>query len=261
MPVVCMLDPDGDVVSRLQAEGRAYRHHGWACYHAVLYVFEENGLTLGVVACVVGAPFAVLVAEQSFASGCQHLISVTSAGQLVALREPPYFVLIERALRDEGASYHYLPASQYSAADPEMIAGLDAAFSDSDVEVVRGSSWATDAPFRETDEAIDARCARGLVAVEMEVAALYAFAQARKRSVVCLHTGPIRWARSRVISKRGSRTACWPHCGSSRMPPRSCAQETVPPEAGRRASGVWLLFDQQGPPIDIDQPHEGVLER
>ena len=52
----------------------------------------------------VGAPFAVLVAEQLFASGCRLLISVTSAGQIVSTAPPPYFVLIDRALRDEGTS-------------------------------------------------------------------------------------------------------------------------------------------------------------
>ena len=46
---------------------------------------------------------AVLVAEQLFASGCRLLISITSAGQLQPVRRPPYFVLIDRALRDSDA--------------------------------------------------------------------------------------------------------------------------------------------------------------
>ena len=59
----------------------------------------------------------MLVAEELFASGCQLLISVTSAGQIAPVREPPYFIIIDRALRDEGTSYHYLPPSDYSLAD------------------------------------------------------------------------------------------------------------------------------------------------
>ncbi|MDZ7809553.1 MAG: hypothetical protein U5L11_04560 [Arhodomonas sp.] len=104
VPAVCVLDPDGDIVRRARAEGRAERHPGWACYHTELWVMELEGLRLGVVGCAVGAPFAVVVAEQLFVSGCSLLISVTSAGQITAVREPPYFVLIERALRDEGTS-------------------------------------------------------------------------------------------------------------------------------------------------------------
>ena len=50
---------------------------------------------------------------------------------------------------------------------------------------MRGATWTTDAPFRETDQAIEAMRARGLLAVEMENAALYAFSQARDKAVVC----------------------------------------------------------------------------
>lgn len=56
--------------------------------------------------CAVGSSFAVPVAEQLFASGCRLLISITSAGQITVLGPPPYFVLIDRALRDEGTSHH-----------------------------------------------------------------------------------------------------------------------------------------------------------
>jgi purine-nucleoside phosphorylase len=51
--------------------------------------------------------------------------------------------------------------------------------------VHRGASWTTDAPYRETEAAIDAARARGVLAVEMEAAALFAFATAMHRSVVC----------------------------------------------------------------------------
>lgn len=53
------------------------------------------------------------------------------------------------------------------------------------IEAIRGGTWTTDAPFRETPAAIAAATAEGLKAVEMEVAGLYAFAQARGKPVVC----------------------------------------------------------------------------
>src|SRR5215472_2232642 len=57
-------------------------HEGWACYHTELLAFDLDGVgEVGIVGCAVGAPFAVLVAEQLFASGCRLLISVTSADQ------------------------------------------------------------------------------------------------------------------------------------------------------------------------------------
>ena len=90
--------------------------------------FSRGGIDFGIVGCAVGASFAVLIAEEMFASGCKLLISVTSSGQIVPVRPPPYFILIERALRDEGTSYHYMAASEYSHADPALIAALDGAF-------------------------------------------------------------------------------------------------------------------------------------
>ncbi len=185
VPDVCLLDPDGDVVRRLRAEGRSRRHGGWVCYHTELDVVALDGREVGVVGCAVGAAFAVLVAEELFASGCRLLLSVTSAGQLVDLRPPPYFVLIDRALRDEGTSYHYRPPAATCAAPADLLAGVDGAFDDLPEPVLRGGTWTTDAPFRETEAAIAAARERGLVAVEMEAAALYAFAEARSRPVLC----------------------------------------------------------------------------
>src|SRR3989442_1667617 len=60
-------------------------------------------------------------AQAVFASGCQFLISVTSAGQIVDEGQPPYFVVIDRALRDEGTSYHYLPPAEFAEADPGLV--------------------------------------------------------------------------------------------------------------------------------------------
>jgi uridine phosphorylase len=185
VPEVCILDPDGDIVRHLRATGRARQAEGWACYHSEMNRFEQSGREYGIVGCAVGASYAVLVAEQMFASGCRLLISITSSGQITALRPPPYFILIERALRDEGTSYHYLPASAYADADPALIATVVEAPSGIGEPVERGATWTTDAPYRETDAAIEAARAQGILAVEMEAAALYAFARARGKPVLC----------------------------------------------------------------------------
>jgi uridine phosphorylase len=185
IPDICILDPDGDIVRSLQARGEARLEPGWACYHTQLYRFSVCGFDFGIVGCAVGASYAVLIAEEMFASGCRLLISVTSSGQVVPTHPPPYFILIERALRDEGTSYHYLAPSDYSFADSGLVSALDGAFRDFPVKVLNGATWTTDAPFRETQRAIDAMGRRNLMAVEMEAAALYAFAQVRQKPVLC----------------------------------------------------------------------------
>jgi uridine phosphorylase len=185
VPAVCVLDPDGDLVRQLERAGRAHLDSAWPCYHTDLHRVREGDLEFGIVGRAVGASFAVLIAEELFASGCELLISMTSAGQLLPLRPPPYFILIDKALRDEGTSYHYLPPAELSHASPFLLDALSGAFDNLPVPVERGGTWTTDAPFRETAESIEAMKRKGLLAVEMEAAALYAFAAARDKAVIC----------------------------------------------------------------------------
>ncbi|MDP9475837.1 MAG: nucleoside phosphorylase [Actinomycetota bacterium] len=187
VPRICVLDPDGDIVEHLRRTGRAEPNPYWACYHTRMHDFVQDGVSYGIVGGAVGAPFAVLVAEEMFASGCELLVSATSAGQISPAGPPPYFVLIERALRDEGTSYHYAPpASPYSELRPELGEMLRGAFDGEAVPAVaRGAAWTTDAPFRETATEVERHRSAGILAVEMEAAALYAFAGATGNPVVC----------------------------------------------------------------------------
>jgi len=206
IPKICLLDPDDDIVRCLLAHQRAVKCPVWACYHTDLYLFEQEGFQFGKIGCAVGASFAVLLAEELFASGCELLLSITSAGQLIALRNPPYFVLIEKALRDEGTSYHYLPPSDYSGIDYKLLEWLEPNLKSCSPKVEIGSTWTTDAPFRETASAIDACRNMGLVAVEMEAAALYAFSRAQNKPIICFAHVTNQMASIEVISKREPRT-------------------------------------------------------
>ena len=203
VPKVCVLDPDGDLVRRLQQQARVSKHPYWACYHTDLFHLQEPGIEIRIVGCAVGAPFAVLIAEQLFESGCELLISITSAGQLVPLRPPPYFVLIERALRDEGTSHHYLPPTRFAHAPQSLLDRLQGPYDDVKIPVVRGSTWTTDAPFRETPAAIAKHREDGLLAVEMEAAALYAFAAARQREVICFAMVTNQMAQKAIDFEKG----------------------------------------------------------
>ena len=186
VPSVCIMDPDGDLVRTLRAQGRTERFEGWPCYHTELDCFVLDGRRVGIIGRVVGSSFAVLVAEELFASGCRLMVSLTSAGQIVPSGPPPYFVIIDRALRDEGTSYHYAAPAEFADADQRLVAAASRATSAHRPRSVVGSSWTTDAPFRETAEAIEAARSRGILAVEMEAAALYTFANAMGVRVLCL---------------------------------------------------------------------------
>src|SRR5579859_8064531 len=186
VPAACLLDPDGDVIRHLAGRGTAAEMAAWACYHTRLWTTSWAGTELGIVPFAVGGPFAVLVAEELAASGARLVISISSAGQVLPLARPPYFVLIQKAWRDEGTSLHYQAATEWSNLQPHLAARLTPALSGLDEPVLTGNSWTTDAPFRETRSAIAAARAAGVHAVEMEAASLYAYAAARRRDVVCV---------------------------------------------------------------------------
>jgi uridine phosphorylase len=186
VPPVCILDPDGDIVRILRHTGQARPFDAWPCYHTTLDTFVLANQTVGIIGSVVGASFAVLVAEELFASGCRLLISLTSAGQINPAGISPYFVIIDRALRDEGTSYHYTEPAEYADADPALVHAATAALTRDGLHAHVGASWTTDAPFRETAEAIAAARTKGILTVEMESAALYAFARASGVALLCL---------------------------------------------------------------------------
>jgi uridine phosphorylase len=185
VPEVCVLDPDGDIVTYLREHRRAERSATWACYHTTLWEATERGVRFGVIGCAVGAPFAVLVAEELFASGCRLLISITSAGKVAPDAPDGSVVLIDRALRGEGTSAAYLPPAPDVAADPTTVSTVSRRLERAGLDVLRGTAWTTDAPFRETASALDRARSAGADVVEMEASALYAFAAARGKAVIC----------------------------------------------------------------------------
>ena len=185
IPVVCILDPDGDIVKYLKKQKLLKINKTWACYHTELYNFKINNIEFGIIGCAVGSAFAVLVAEQLFVTGCSLIISISSAGKICDDKDSR-FVLIKRALRDEGTSYHYLPSSDYAFMNKSILKILTSSPVIKKHSIKIGDSWTTDAPFRETKSSIAFAKERGVMAVEMEAAALYALAQYKNQKVVCI---------------------------------------------------------------------------
>jgi len=185
VPAICVLDPDGDLADYLIKNGKATKNECWACYHSLLYTFKLNDIEIGIIPCIVGSSYAVLVAEQLFVSGCSLLISVTSAGIISQPDNSKRFALITNAVRDEGTSYHYLPPDKASELDKELLQKLSASLNQKDCPFFKASSWTTDAPYRETQTAIKNMKEQNIVCVEMEAAALYALSAVKHYNILC----------------------------------------------------------------------------
>ena len=185
VPKICLLDPDGDLAGYLLKRSLASKNECWACYHSSLYNFRSGIYEIGIVPCIVGSSYVVLVAEQLFVSECRLLVSVTSAGIINQSDNGKRFALITSAIRDEGTSYHYLPPEKPSLLSNHLFNLLHTNKKNPDCPYFEGTSWTTDAPFRETPSSIEEMKKQKVTCVEMEAAALYALAEVKQYSILC----------------------------------------------------------------------------
>ena len=104
----------------------------------------------------------MLAAEQLAASGARVILGLTSAGQVSPGLRMPSLVVPTKALRDEGTSYHYLPAAETVDGDAGLTAVLQEHLSGLGLPVVAGTVWTTDAPYRETAELLERHARNGV---------------------------------------------------------------------------------------------------
>lgn len=149
---------------------------------AYLLPYEDQWV-LAMKAAGYGAPTAVMTLEELIGFGITVFVNLGTAGGLQETMSIGDIVVCERAIRDEGTSYHYLPDAKYAYACPDLTAGLHAAIKSKDLPVLTGTSWTTDAPYRETMEEVRLYRAEGVATVEMEAAALFSVGEYRGTSV------------------------------------------------------------------------------
>jgi nucleoside phosphorylase len=181
VPRVCVLEFDGDLSDKLTRKGIARPYEPWACFHTTMTCFGVPDLPgeVGLVARTIGGPYAVLIAEQMFASGAEIVLGLTSAGRVARLMPLPNLVIVDEAIRDEGTSYHYLAPSRTVRGDPALVEALAQELRSIDLPSRRGLVWTTDAPYRETRERLAVHEEESALAVEMQAASLFALAEAR----------------------------------------------------------------------------------
>lgn len=128
----------------------------------------------------VGGPAAAATLEELIALGCQRFLLVGGAGSLVEGQNLGQLVLVDKAVRDEGLSHHYLAPTPTVAVPEKYLHQLESRLSALGVEARRGHTWTTDALYRETPERIERRRREGCLTVEMEMASLLAVAEYRQ---------------------------------------------------------------------------------
>ena len=150
-----------------------------------LYRLQPKGPVLAGPA--MGAPIAVMAAEKLFALGITDLLILGWAGSLNPEVRIGDLVLVEGALSEEGTSAHYpLPEGRQAGSDPVLTAALERRLTADGISFHRGKVWTTDAPYRETADKVERYGREGLLAVEMEMSALFNLAAFRNKAAAGL---------------------------------------------------------------------------
>lgn len=143
-----------------------------------VWLIERNGKKFAFFKTYVGAPACVGSIEDSF--GCiktKKYILFGGAGCLNKEIARGKVMVPNAAWRDEGTSYHYMPASDW--VDIQNYEKVSEFMKQSKLPFVIGKTWTTDSFYRETRGNFEKRKAAGCISVEMESAAVQAMCDFR----------------------------------------------------------------------------------
>jgi uridine phosphorylase len=121
----------------------------------------------------------VIRAEELTAVGAREFIGVGYAGALTPGLRPGDVIVCDEAIRDEGTSHHYAHPDVPARASRPLSRWVTQRLGDAHIPFRTGSTWTTDAPYRETRAELRHYRSQGVLTVEMEAAALFIFARHR----------------------------------------------------------------------------------
>jgi len=145
---------------------------------------EVDGKSLTVFGAPLGSPQAALVLERLIAMGARKVVAFGCCGSLQPTLKTGDLVIPTHALSEEGTSVHYpLPAGLQAKADERVTQSLMKICMEKNSPWVAGRVWTTDAIFRETRGKVARYGQMDVLAVEMEMSALFTVAVYRQISL------------------------------------------------------------------------------
>lgn len=143
------------------------------------YVIDFQGQKVAFFASGVGAPLSVGLMEEAIQMGGRHFIAVGGCGVLDETIDRGQVLLPAMAIRGEGTSYHYLPATPEIAMNYRAQLAIEMILKQQAVPYMEVKTWTTDAFYRETPAKAAFYRQKGASVVEMEASALMAAAEFR----------------------------------------------------------------------------------
>lgn len=143
-----------------------------------IYVLTYKGEEICLCQAPVGAAASAQLMDWLIGYGVQKIISAGSCGVMADIPENTFLVPV-KALRDEGASYHYLPPARFIELDRDVLVSIEKTLIRLGMPYTECTTWTTDGFFRETKDMVAYRMSEGCEVVEMECSALAACAKFR----------------------------------------------------------------------------------
>ena len=125
----------------------------------------------------VGAPIVGILLEELSAFGVKSFISIGTAGSLQKNLQLGSIIICNRAIRDEGTSHHYALSEKYSYPSRDLTEKLIEIAKTMNLNYHAGTSWTTDAPYRESLAELKHYRDEGVLTVEMEASAIFVIAK------------------------------------------------------------------------------------
>ncbi len=144
-----------------------------------VYEVTYHGKRFALYKARLGAPACVGSFEDVIPFGIKRIILLGNCGVLDRSIQDCGIIIPNRAIRDEGTSYHYAPAADYIDVNHRYIREFKEVCDRFGYPYVEGTTWTTDAFYRETPKKIEARKKMGAICVEMECAAMQAMCNFR----------------------------------------------------------------------------------
>jgi uridine phosphorylase len=128
----------------------------------------------------IGSPVIGGLTDEFAALGVKQFILIGMAGGLQPELSTGSLVISTSAIRGEGVSRHYLQPKKTVDSSPELVQSVSQKLSQQGRPHHPGVTWTTDAPFRELRHEVQEHQRQGVLAVDMEAAAMLAVARANQ---------------------------------------------------------------------------------
>lgn len=183
VPVVVLAWSVRLVRSLAEAVGGVLSEHWMYRERHPLYTAELGGQRVTFAHVPVGAPGTVMMMEEMVAAGARAFWGIGFAGSLHEDAPIGTCIIPTSAISEEGTSAHYIDRSRALEPDPRMVRIVEVSCQAEGINALTGPIWTTDAPYRETRAKIEMYRTQGVLAVDMETSAMYAFGKVRGVSV------------------------------------------------------------------------------